>query len=51
MDDGQISVLNVSPAPSTLNHDEKEPGVEEDTEMARLKPGELRPRWASIHMY
>lgn len=34
LEDGQISVLNFSPAPSTLKHEEVEP--EEEEEMARL---------------
>ncbi|XP_050932117.1 sperm-associated antigen 17 isoform X1 [Lates calcarifer] len=36
MEDGQISVLSISPAPSTLKHDEEELEEEEDREVARL---------------
>lgn len=53
MEDGQISVLSISPAPSTLKHDEEELEEEEDREVARLhvKHREHCPRWVSIHMY
>ncbi|XP_042368348.1 sperm-associated antigen 17 [Plectropomus leopardus] len=34
MEDGQVSVLNCSPAPSTFKQDEEEPEEEEDREMA-----------------
>ncbi|GLD53655.1 sperm-associated antigen 17 isoform X1, partial [Lates japonicus] len=37
MEDGQISVLSISPAPSTLKHDEEELEEEEDREVARLQ--------------
>lgn len=52
MEDGQLSVLNLSPAPSTLKQDEEEPEEEEDREMARInaKHREHCPRW-DIYMY
>lgn len=52
MQDGQLSVLNYSPAPSTLKQDEEEPDEEEDREMSRInvKHREHCPRWAYIHI-
>ncbi|XP_040887756.1 sperm-associated antigen 17 [Toxotes jaculatrix] len=51
MDDGQISVLNFSPAPSTVKHDEEELEEEEDREVARLhvEHGEHCPRLFLVH--
>ncbi|CAK6967972.1 LOW QUALITY PROTEIN: sperm-associated antigen 17 [Scomber scombrus] len=51
LEDGQISVLNFSPAPSTLKHHEEEPEEEEDREMARLheKHREHSPRLFLVH--
>lgn len=49
MEDGQLSVLNCSPSPSTLKHDDEEAEEEEeDKEMARInaKHREHCPRWA-----
>lgn len=53
MEDGQLSVLNFSPAPSTLKQDEGEPEEEEDREMARInvKHREHCPRWAYNQSY
>lgn len=53
MEDGQLSVLNFSPAPSTLKQDDEEPEEEEEREMARInvKHREHCPRWAYNHMY
>ncbi|XP_044196890.1 sperm-associated antigen 17 isoform X3 [Thunnus albacares] len=53
LEDGQISVLNFSPAPSTLKHDAEEPAEEEeeDREVARLhdKLREHCPRLFLVH--
>lgn len=50
MEDGQLSVLNCSPAPSSLAQNEEEP-EEEDGEMAEMnvKHREHCPRWANIY--
>ncbi|XP_029311120.1 sperm-associated antigen 17-like isoform X2 [Cottoperca gobio] len=49
MEDGQSSVLNCSPAPSTLEQDEEE--EEEEREMSRMnvKPREHCPRLFLVH--
>ncbi|XP_027134086.1 sperm-associated antigen 17 isoform X1 [Larimichthys crocea] len=51
MQDGQLSVLNYSPAPSTLKQDEEEPDEEEDREMSRInvKHREHCPRLFMVH--
>ncbi|XP_031140996.1 sperm-associated antigen 17 isoform X4 [Sander lucioperca] len=51
MEDGQLSVFNCSPAPSTLKQDEEEPEEEEDREMARInvKHREHCPRLFLVH--
>ncbi|XP_071333844.1 sperm-associated antigen 17 isoform X2 [Trachinotus anak] len=51
MEDGQVSVLNVSPAPSTLKHDEEELEEEEDREVTRLHANhrEHCPRLFLVH--
>ncbi|XP_051284825.1 sperm-associated antigen 17 isoform X4 [Dicentrarchus labrax] len=51
MEDGQLSVLNFSPAPSTLKQDEEQPGEEEDRELARInvKHREHCPRLFLVH--
>lgn len=36
MEDGQLSVLNFSPAQSTMKQDEEEPEEEEEKELARI---------------
>ncbi|XP_056225932.1 sperm-associated antigen 17 isoform X2 [Seriola aureovittata] len=50
MEDGQVSVLNFSPASSTMKHDEEEP-EEEDREVTRLhvKHREHCPRLFLVH--
>ncbi|XP_068569604.1 sperm-associated antigen 17 isoform X3 [Cebidichthys violaceus] len=50
MEDGQLSVLNCSPAPSTLKQEEEEP-EEEDREMAKInvKHREHCPRLFVVH--
>ncbi|KAM9335587.1 sperm-associated antigen 17 [Symphorus nematophorus] len=51
MEDGHLSVLNLSPAPSTLKQDEEEPEEEADREMARIdvKHREHYPRLFLVH--
>ncbi|KAM6894209.1 sperm-associated antigen 17 [Lycodopsis pacificus] len=51
MEDGQVSVLNCSPAPSTLKQDEEQPEEEEDREMAKMnvKHREHSPRLFVVH--
>ncbi|XP_008296225.1 sperm-associated antigen 17 [Stegastes partitus] len=51
MEDGQISVVNFSPAPSPAKHDEEELEEEEDREMARLheEHREHCPRLFLVH--
>ncbi|XP_073330742.1 sperm-associated antigen 17 [Pagrus major] len=51
MEDGRLSVLNFSPAPSTMTQDEEEPEDEADREMARLnaKQREHFPRLFLVH--
>lgn len=53
MEDGRLSVLNFSPAPSAMTQDEEEPEDEADREMARLnvKQREHLPRWAYILLF
>ncbi|XP_031706794.1 sperm-associated antigen 17 isoform X2 [Anarrhichthys ocellatus] len=50
MEDGQLSVLNCSPAPSTLKQDEEQP-EEEDREMVKInvKHREHSPRLFVVH--
>lgn len=50
MEDGQVSVENFSPAPSTFKQDEEELEEEEDREVTRVvKQREHCPRWASTY--
>ncbi|XP_070710647.1 sperm-associated antigen 17 [Pempheris klunzingeri] len=51
MEDGELSVLNFSPTPSTLKQDEEEPEEEEEREMARIngKHREHCPRLFLVH--
>uniref|UniRef100_A0A671YZ06 Sperm associated antigen 17 n=1 Tax=Sparus aurata TaxID=8175 RepID=A0A671YZ06_SPAAU len=51
MEDGRLSVLNFSPAPSAMTQDEEEPEDEADREMARLnvKQREHLPRLFLVH--
>ncbi|KAM8746844.1 sperm-associated antigen 17 [Acanthopagrus schlegelii] len=51
MDNGRLSVLNLSPAPSAMTQDEEEPEDEADREMARLnlKHREHLPRLFLVH--
>nr|XP_046236431.1 sperm-associated antigen 17 isoform X2 [Scatophagus argus] len=51
MEDGQLSVLSFSPAPSTFKQDEEEPEEEADREMARnnVKHREHCPRLFMVH--
>lgn len=53
MENGQITILNPSPAPSTFKHDEEGLEEEENKEMAvlHIKPMEHRPRLTPYMCY
>ncbi len=53
MEDGQLSVLNISPAPNTLKHaeEELEEGTEGEKTGINVKQRGHCPRWAHIYFY